>query len=67
MGLEAFRAKSGPRIGLSVTGNHVQSELRSMDGKISAHRVVPVLAEISPVGRYRLRELLAHSQPAVEM
>ena len=64
MGLEAFRAKSGgPRIGFVG----YWSELRSMGGKISAHRVVPVLAEISLVGRYRLSELLAYSQPGVEM
>jgi hypothetical protein len=66
MGLDRFRAKC-PRIGLSVTGNHVQSELRSMGGKISAHRVVPVLAEISLVGRYRLSGSRAYSQPGVAM
>jgi hypothetical protein len=38
-----------------------------MGGKISAHRVVPVLAEMLLVGRYRLSELLACGQPGVEM
>ena len=68
MGLEAFRAESGgPRIGF-VGYWESCTERVAFDGvEKYRHRVVPVLAEISLVGRYRLSELPASDQPGVEI